>query len=200
MSCLSAPSQSRPSAAGRGWWPWYSAPSALGWRRGCFICSCAPAAGTPTAPSASNCGTPSCPRTGAKSTAPTAFCWQRTAAAGPSAPRPARCQTTSSPSPPRALQTSWTSTRPTCWNRSATAAPTTACSATGWTAPPPTECGRSVRPTASPASASIRTPNGGIRRGSSSRRCWGSPMWTTPGSPGWSCNTTACSPVRTAWC
>ena len=46
----------------------------------------------------------------------------------------------------------------------------------------------------------IRTPNGGIRRGSSSRRCWGSPMWTTPGSPGWSCSTTACSPVRTVWC
>ena len=104
------------------------------------------------------------------------------------------------PLPPRALQTSWTSTRPTCWNHSATAAPTTACSATGRTAPPPTGCGRSVRPTASPASASIRTPNGGIRRGSSSRRCWGSPMWTTPGSPGWSCSTTACSPARTAWC
>ena len=142
MSCLSAPSRSRPFAAGRGWWPWYSAPSAWGWRRGCFICSCAPAAGTPTVPSASNCGTPSCPRTGEKFTAPTAFCWRRTAAAGRSAPRPARCQTTSSPLPPRALQTSWTSTRPTCWNRSATAAPTTACSATGWTAPPPTGCGQ----------------------------------------------------------
>lgn len=140
--------------------------------------------------------TPSCPRTGAKFTAPTAFCWQRTAAAGRSAPRPARCQTTSSPSPPRALRTSWTSTRTACWNRSATAAPTTACSATGWTAPPPTGCGRSVRTTASLASASIRTPNGGIRRGSSSRRCWGSPMWTTPGSPGWSCSTTACSPAN----
>ncbi len=30
------------------------------------------------------------------------FCWRRTAAAGRSAPHPARCQTTSFPSPPRA--------------------------------------------------------------------------------------------------
>lgn len=68
---------------------------------------------------------------------------------------------------------------------SATAAPTTVCSATGWTAKRQTRCGISAKRTASPASGSIRTQSGGTRRGSSSRPCWGSRMWTTRASPGW---------------
>ena len=68
---------------------------------------------------------------------------------------------------------------------SATAAPTTACSATGWTVPQPMLCGTSARKTASPASASIRTASAGIRRERFWLRCWGSPMWTTQGWPGW---------------
>ena len=181
----SAPSLNMPSAAGRGWWRRCSARSVWGWPRGCFLCSCAAAAGTPTAPSASNCGTPSSPPTGGRSTAPTASCWPQTAAAGPSAPPPARCRRKSSPSPPTALRTSLASTPPRCWKNSAIAAPTTVCSATGWTAKRQTRYGISAKRTASPASGSIRTQSGGTRRGSSSRPCWGSRMWTTRASPGW---------------
>ena len=39
--------------------------------------------------------------------------------------------------------------------------------------------------TASPASASTRTASAGIRRARFWLRCWGSPMWTTQGWPGW---------------
>ncbi len=79
----------------------------------------------------------------------------------------------------------WRWTKRSCWKNSATAAPTTAFSATGWTVPQPMPCGTSAKKTASPASASIRTPSAGTRRGSFWPRCWGLPMWTTQGSAGW---------------
>ena len=45
--------------------------------------------------------------------------------------------------------------------------------------------GTFAKKTASPASASIRTASAGIRRARFWLRCWGSPMWTTQGWPGW---------------
>lgn len=199
MSCLSAPSRSRPSAAGRGWWPWYSAPSAWGWRRGCFICSCAPAAGTPTAPSASNCGH-------RRARGPGQNLQRRRRSAGSEqqlldaprlAPRDARRQALLAAEgladildlDADSLLESFRDRRSNDCLLRYRVDRTTAdrvrafCEDNGIT-------GIRIN----------QDSNGGIRRGSSSRRCWGSPMWTTPGSPGWSCSTTACSPARTAWC
>ena len=68
-----------------------------------YFCRCWAAAGTPTAPWASSCGTPSSPPTGAAFIAPTASFWRPTAAAGPSGPRPGRCRRINSPSRPRGL-------------------------------------------------------------------------------------------------
>ena len=74
--------------------------------------------------------------------------------------------------PQTALRRSWSWTKPHYWKSSATAAPTTACCATVWSGTPPTGCGTSAKQTASPASASIRTPSAGIRRGSFWQACW----------------------------
>ena len=87
--------------------------------------------------------------------------------------------------PPTVLRRFWSWTKPPCWKSSASGAPTTACSATGWTAPQPMLCGTFAKKTASPASASTRTASAGIRRARFWLRCWGSPMWTTQGWPGW---------------
>ena len=177
-----APCRSGPSAPGRGLWRGCFASSASGWRCGCCSCRWWAAAGTPSAPSASSFGTPSSPPTGAALPAPTASFSRPTAAAGPSGPPPGRCRKTALPLRPRAFPTFWRWTKRSCWKSSATAAPTTVFSATGWTVRPPTPSGTSARPTASPASASSRIPSAGIRRENFSRRCWASPTWTMQAS------------------
>ena len=92
--------------AGHGPWRCCSVPSAWGWPCGSFSCRCAPMASMPTAHRASSCGTPWSPQTGGAFTAPTAFCWPPTAAAGPCGPRPGRCRKRKSPLPPTALRRS----------------------------------------------------------------------------------------------
>ena len=172
---------------GHGSLRWGCVPSALqGSSDGCSGCNYAPAAGTPSGRWGSSCGTPLCPPTGARYTAPMAHCWPPTAAAGPCVPAPGRCRRISLPLPPRGLPRYWNWTRQSCWKSSATDAPTTAFCATGWSGKPPMPCGISARRTALPACASIRIPSAGTRRGSCWPRCWDLPTWTTPGSAGWS--------------
>ena len=167
-----APCRNGHSVPGHGWWPPCCAASALqGWPRGWHICNYLRAAGTPAVRWASNCGTPWCPPTGAASTVRTARCWPPTAAAGLCGPPRVKCRKKSFALPQTALRRSWSWTKP-HWKSSATAAPTTACCATVWSGTPPTGCGTSAKQTASPASASIRTPNAGIRRGSFWQVCW----------------------------
>ena len=91
------------------------------------------------------------------------------------APR-ARCRSKSSALPRRALRKYWSWTKRSCWKNSVTAPPTTAFCATAWSATPPTACGIFVKRTASPASASIRTPSAGTRRGNFWPACWALPM------------------------
>ena len=100
-----APCRSGRSVCGHGSLRWDCAPSALqGSSGGCSGCNYAPAAGTPSVRWGSSCGTPLCPPTGAKYTAPMARCWPPTAAAGPCAPAPGRCRRISLPLPPRGLR------------------------------------------------------------------------------------------------
>ena len=134
------------------------------------------ATGMRAVPSASNCAILWCLPTGAVSTAPTVYCLPPTAAAGHCGPPRARCRRKSSALPRKALRKYWSWTKRSCWKNSVTAPPTTAFCATAWSATPPTACGIFVKRTASPASASIRTPSAGTRRGNFWPACWALPM------------------------
>ncbi len=129
--------------------------------------------------SASSCGTPWCPPTGAASTVPTARFLPPTAAAGPCGParempeeswswRRGPCGD-SGTGRSKLLEKFSDRTSNDCLLRHRVERDTA------------DRCGTSARRTASPASASIRTPNAGIRRGNFWPWCWALPTWTTPG-------------------
>ena len=97
-----------------------------------FFCRCWAAAGTPTAPWASSCGTPSSPADRGRIysadgvlLAANSSCWTLRAS-------PGRCRKTAFPLRPRAWRDFGAGRREASGN-SATAAPTTASCATGWT-------------------------------------------------------------------